>query len=155
MKKDIDKKKILKDIVIPVLIAGVLVFTFTRFFGIGFIDGISMKPSYHNGQIFLYSKNNEVEKGDVVVFKARELKADLVKRVIATQGDKLEIKDGKTYIDGTLIDETFVKHKDKATVVSVVIPRGYVFVMGDNRTHSIDSRRFGLVKVSDIYGKVF
>ena len=155
MKKERDKKKVIKDIVVPICIATLLVFTFTRFFGIGFIDGVSMKPTYHNGQIFLYSKSNDVESGDVVVFRARELKADLVKRVIATENNKLEIKNGKTYIDGTLINESFVKHQDKSTALTVVIPRGYVFVMGDNRTHSIDSRRFGLVKVTDIYGKVF
>ena len=154
--KNKDAKKVAKDLLIPMIIAAIIVFIFTRFFGIGFVEGVSMKPTYHNGQIFLYNKSvKDLEDGDIVVFKSKELKSDLVKRVIAIQNEKLELKGGNVYVDGVLINEDYIKEKDNATNISVVIPRGYVFVMGDNRNHSIDSRSFGLIKETDIYGKVF
>lgn len=153
--KNKDNKKVAKDLLIPMVIAAIVVFIFTRFFGLGFVEGISMKPTYHNGQLFLYNKStSDIQDGDVVVFKSKELKSDLVKRVIATQNEKLELRSGDVYINGILINEDYIKEKDKTTNVSVVIPRGYVFLMGDNRKHSIDSRSFGLVKIEDIYGKV-
>ncbi len=79
---------------------------------------------------------------------------DFIKRVIAVGGETIEIKNNHVLIDGTAIDEPYLP---PGTVMPdedpVRIPKGMVFVMGDNRSHSSDSRRFGPIPVSDILGK--
>ena len=79
---------------------------------------------------------------------------DFIKRVIAVGGETIEIRDNHVVIDGTPIDEPYLP---PGTVMPdedpVRIPEGMVFVMGDNRSHSSDSRRFGPIPVSDILGK--
>jgi len=149
----ISKNKVFKDLVIPVLIAAAIVFTFTRFFGIGLVDGHSMEPTYSSGRPFIYHKTTDVDRGDIVVFYTTKLKANLVKRVIAKGGDKLELRDGNVYVNDTRVVEKYIKEKDTATNLKLTIPRGYIFVMGDNRNHSVDSRRFGLIASKYIYGK--
>lgn len=75
------------------------------------------------------------------------------KRIIAVGGDTVLIKDGNVYVNGELVHEDYIQcYTDGYIYMSV--PTDSVFVMGDNREKSIDSRRFGTVKKDDIYGKV-
>ena len=150
----VDKKKAAKEFLLPIVIASVIVFAVTRFIGFGFVQGSSMKPTYNNGKFFIYQKTKDIEQNDIVMFYSKKLKADLIKRVIANENTTLEIKNGDLYIDGTFVDEPYLKHKDKSLNVSCYVPRGYIYVLGDNRNHSVDSRKFGLVKISDVYGKM-
>ncbi|MDP5272925.1 signal peptidase I [Chengkuizengella axinellae] len=80
----------------------------------------------------------------------------LVKRVIATPGDTIDIKDGQVYINDELIDEPYIE-SDKTFArdfeLPIEVPEGYVFVMGDNREKSRDSRDFGLVDITNVEGK--
>ena len=149
-----NRKKILKEVVIPIAIAVVVVFGVTRFIGFGFVEGSSMKPTYNSGRLFIYQKTKDIEQNDIVMFYSRKLKADLIKRVIATENTNLEIRNGDLYINNIYIDEPYLKHKDKSLNVSCYVPRGYIYVMGDNRNHSVDSRKIGLIKISDVYGKM-
>lgn len=88
-------------------------------------------------------------------------KTSYIKRVIGVEGDHIEIKDGKVYLnDAELIenylDENVTTNMGQYGVFSdIVVPEGYVFVMGDNREHSTDSRAFGCIPVSKIEGKVW
>lgn len=87
-------------------------------------------------------------------------KTSYIKRVIGIAGDKIEIKDGKVYLNDELLQEDYLDEgviTDMGTYglfSEVVVPEGYVFVMGDNRGHSTDSRCFGCIPVSKIEGKV-
>ena len=101
--------------------------------------------------------------GDIVVIsKAEQYDKALIKRVIATEGQNLQIdfENNRVYVDGELLDEEYIqgitRQGDKsAEEVNGIIPEGKVFVMGDNRTVSLDSRfeEVGLINVSDIIGK--
>ena len=108
-------------------------------------DGDRVAISRFAGMIKMY------DRGDLVVFNVSGYEEDMIKRVIAKEGDILEIKDGTVYINGTVLDEgiDFTDGEEKITV-----PEGCVYVMGDNRLKSIDSRHFGAVNEDDIYGKV-
>ncbi len=78
-----------------------------------------------------------------------------VKRVIGKAGDKLEFKEGAVWRNGEKLDEPYVKEKMVySRTEPVIIPEGYVFVMGDNRNHSSDSRFIGPVPVSHVLGNV-
>lgn len=79
----------------------------------------------------------------------------LIKRVIAVAGDKVDIKDGLLYINDILQEEAYVKGKTPGLGMSypIIIPEEHVFVMGDNRENSMDSRSFGPININNIEGK--
>lgn len=81
---------------------------------------------------------------------------DFIKRVVAVEGDTVEIRQNQVLVNGEPIDEPYLR--SGATMPDeelVIVPPGHVFVMGDNRSHSQDSRRFGPVAVDDIVGRAF
>ena len=85
-------------------------------------------------------------------------KTSYIKRVIAIEGDKVEIKDGKVYINNELLLEKYLPEgvKTEATGVfnNFIVPKGYIFLMGDNRSGSMDCRNFGCIPVEKIESKV-
>ena len=85
-------------------------------------------------------------------------KTSYIKRVIALEGDKVEIKDGKVYINNELLPEKYLAEgvKTEATGVfnNFIVPKGCVFLMGDNRSGSMDCRNFGCIPVEKIESKV-
>ena len=88
-------------------------------------------------------------------------KTSYIKRIIAVEGDHIEIKDGKVYLNGEELQEDYLDDGVTTNMGTygmfsdVVVPEGHVFVMGDNRGHSTDSRSFGCVPVEKIEGKVW
>lgn len=99
-------------------------------------------------------------RGDVIVFNP-PVTSDkpYIKRVIGLPGDTVEIKDGGVWVNGIELDEEYL-HGDTTDCQPracdpVVVPEGSVFVLGDNRAHSSDSRYFGTVEISDIVGKAW
>ena len=104
---------------------------------------------------------NEPKRGEIVTFTdPSDPNRILIKRVIATEGQVVELKDGKVYVDGTALNEPYTLDKPSENLHSNInypytVPRGYVWVMGDNRTNSADSRAFGAVPVSSITGRAF
>ena len=99
--------------------------------------------------------------GDIIVFKTDLLQdngkqKDLVKRVIATEGQHIKIEDSKVYVDDKLLDEPYIHDNYTSGDIDMIIPEGEVFAMGDNREKSLDSRyeEVGLVQEKDIMGKV-
>lgn len=159
MKKEI--LEWLKTIIVSVVIAIVI----TTFIRPTLVKGESMMPTLQPNNYLIINKVTYMfsgpASGDIVVFST-ELhnldgsNKDLIKRVIGVAGDTVEIKEGKVYINGELISEEYILGNYTNGDVTLTIPEGKIFVMGDNRGNSLDSRssEVGLVKVSDIKGKV-
>ncbi|HEX6773664.1 MAG TPA: signal peptidase I [Acidobacteriaceae bacterium] len=124
------------------------------------VEGTSMLPRLHDQDRifinkFVYHFEN-ISRGDVVVFYyPRDPQKSYIKRVIALPGDRLEIDDGRVYVNGVHIAEPYVPQRfhDSRSVSPVVLPPHCYYVMGDHRSISSDSRDFGPVDRSFIYGK--
>ena len=129
------------------------------------VKGSSMNPTLWNGDKMLVSNLFYTPKaGDVVVFKKDEYSDQkaLVKRIIATEGQEINIDfdNGIVYIDGEAIEEDYINDLTKTKLDFIgpqTVPEGCVFVMGDNRNASIDSRdsRIGLLDKRLILGKAY
>jgi len=114
--------------------------------------------------------HKQIVRKDIVVFKwPKELTKDFVKRVIGLEGDKVEIRAKQLYVNDGAIDEPYKIHKDSqayskddqyqydlaigANYGPVIVPTGHLFVMGDNRDDSADSRTWGFVPLANIKGR--
>lgn len=98
----------------------------------------------------------EPQRGDIVVFKYPvDPSRDFVKRLIGMPGDKVEIKNSKLYINGSLVPENYLPAhvKDFGNYQSGIIPENHYFMMGDNRNNSDDSRNWGTLPRENIIGK--
>lgn len=131
------------------------------------IKGSSMEPSFYDKEYLLTDKVSyklgEPKRGDVIVFKAPNTDdEEFIKRIIALPGETILIKDGKVYINGRLVDESYIV---KGTYTSggamvkegfeLTLPPGKYFVMGDNRLYSSDSRTWGPITKDDITGRAW
>ncbi len=120
------------------------------------ISQTSMEPTlYSNNYVFMERVTYwfaQPSFGDVVICKFPDSEATYVKRVIGIAGDTLEIKDGVLYINGEA-DRTYFSQDTQKTFPKTVVPQGCVFVMGDNRNVSVDSRAVGPLKLEMILGK--
>jgi len=123
----------------------------------------SMLPTIQVGDRLLVDKISyiftDINRGDVVVFQpplnADQRGFDYVKRVIGLPGDKVEIRDGKVFINETELNEPYEKEKPDYTYGPIIVPEETYFVMGDNRNHSNDSHYWGVLAKKNIVGKVF
>ena len=140
----------------------VLVFTFLiRLIG---VDGHSMVPTLQNGDRLLVLSSlldSDYEYGDIVVLREESfLEEPIVKRVIATEEQTVDIdfEAGVVYVDGEALDEPYINeptYMEEGTEFPLTVPEGCIFVMGDNRNHSSDSRdsRLGTVDTRCVLGK--
>lgn len=110
-----------------------------------------------NGSIAIYDEEPEGIVNKFIYYVVEINKRSYIKRIIAVEGDFLEIKSGKVYINGEELEEEYLPEGTTTKTGyynSITIPEGYVFVMGDNRENSVDSRSFGCIPVEKIEGKV-
>ncbi|MGQ9665852.1 MAG: signal peptidase I [Anaerolineae bacterium] len=124
------------------------------------VYGQSMEPNLHTEQRLVVEKLSYrfhgPRRGDIVVLRLPEHSSDLlIKRVISLHGEKVEIHDGTVYIDGRPLDEPYLTQKTPGSMPAVVVPPLHVFVLGDNRSASNDSRVFGPVPITNIVGKAW
>ena len=158
------KKSAVGELFRDLLIAALIALAVSFFIRPTIVYETSMQPTIDPHDYLLMSKqayrSKEVERGDVVIFKSDiELentgkKKLLIKRVIGVPGDVITIADGNLYINGSKMEEKYIaKGGTPGKVYNVKVPKGEVFVMGDHREVSRDSREFGCVKQNKIVGK--
>lgn len=171
-KEKFDWVKELRDWVVAIVVAVVIAFVIREFvFTLVKVDGASMEPSlHHSDRLYVNRFFYQPEKGDVIIFEpATDPNRPYVKRIIATEGDTLYIdfNTGNVYLNDELLEEDYINGPTrlKGSYIHsleirgeyskenpIVIQPGYVFVMGDNRNNSKDSRELGPVPIDEIMG---
>ncbi len=141
-----------------VVAAAIAALMATRLFVLIRINGSSMEPALHNGEIIFLRQTKEIEVGDMIGFYYGG--RVLIKRAIGSEGDYIDIdKEGNVYVNGQQIDEPYLAEKNLGKCeleFPYEVPEDMIFVLGDNRAISIDSRikSIGCVEHGQIVGKV-
>jgi len=131
------------------------------------VKGSSMEPNFHNNEYILTDKFSykfsQPQRGDVVIFKApNNPDIDYIKRVIALPADRVKIERGRVFVNGDQLAESYLSDATQLFSGSsmsegeeIAVPQDHLFVLGDNRPHSSDSREFGPIPKRLIIGKAF
>lgn len=136
----------------------IIVLLFRFVVGVSFVKGISMNPTLKDKELVAYVRIvSEYKRGDIISVRMPSGEY-YVKRVVAVEGDVVDIRNGKFYLNGKEQDEPYVIGKTEPQEGVVTYPytveEGRLFVMGDNREDSMDSRTFGTVVRGQIKGKL-
>ena len=152
--------RLVKEAVETILPALIIAFLVTHFLGERTVVlGQSMEPNlYQNQQLIIdklsYRFHNP-HRGDIVVVDVINSDIPYIKRVIGLPGEVLEVKNNRVYIDGMVLSETYISEVMQGDFGPVMIPDDHVFVMGDNRRFSRDSRSIGTIPIDDILARAW
>jgi len=142
--------------IVPAIVIALLIHLFlaqaTR------VYGQSMEPNFHTNERLVIEKISYhlhgPRRGDVVVLRDPAGSPELlIKRVVGLPGERVTLADGRVYVDGTPTDEPYLDQPTNGSGRSWVVPPFHVFVMGDNRSASRDSRIFGAVPMEELVGR--
>lgn len=124
------------------------------------VESASMQPTFAVGDVVLVGRTppdvDDVRRGDLVTFVSPQDGRVTLKRVLGLPGEALVILDGVLFVDGLAVAESYVDHElvDGYFSKTFTVPPDAVFVLGDNRGNSIDSRDYGAVPAWDLLGRV-
>lgn len=141
------------------VVAAMAVLAANLWFPVLKVNGSSMTPTLESGEVLVALKTDRMDTGDIIAFYYNN--KILIKRVIAVSGDWIDIdKDGNVYVNDIAIDEPYLKEKalgDCNIELPYQVPESRIFVMGDHRSVSVDSRNtaVGCVSEEQIIGKIF
>jgi len=135
---------------------GVLAFAF--FMRAPQVSGLSMEPHVMSGEYVLINtvayRIGRPARGDIVAFRhERSAPSVYLKRVVGLPGDKVSIVRGAVFVNGVRVHEPYVRFFDRRSFPAVVVPPGTLYVLGDNRANSDDSRFWGFVAQDQVIGK--
>lgn len=157
-KYDVRKGRWLRTGVALAIFFVIMVLVFRLLVGISFVKGASMSPTLENDQLVVYVRVvPQYKRGDVISVRMPSGQY-YVKRVIAVAGDTVDIQDGQLYVNGELMSEDYTQGETTLPEGGITCPyqveEGKLFVMGDNREDSVDSRTFGAVLIKETQGRL-
>lgn len=162
MEERINRKTLFLEYIKVIVITLLLTFVFLQFVQISRVHGTSMENTYHEGNIVLvnkiFYKMSNPKRNDIVIvdYKNGDDETYIIKRVIGIGGDHIDIKDNVVYVNNQVLEEDYIKETMFTEDLSIDVPEGKIFVMGDNRNSSLDSRKLGVFDFEDdVIGKVF
>lgn len=161
--------------IVETLLLAALIFFLVRLIVLNFrVDGESMLPNLDDGQMLLVNRNayqffdiggtryypfDPPERGDVVVFDPpANSEKPYIKRIIGLPGEEITFGQGQVFVNGIPLDEDYIQDRTRCgrtDECDVVVPEDHVFVLGDHRTNSSDSRVFGVVPIENMVGKAW
>ena len=149
-----------RELVQTVLPAVLLALLLNHFVAQGtYVSGQSMEPNLHSEQRLIIEKVSyklrDPQRGEIVVVDVPHSEIPLIKRVIGLGGESVEIRQNHLFVDGGLIEEPYITAPYQRDFGPVVVPEKHIFVMGDNRNGSNDSRSFGPVPIDHIEGRAW
>lgn len=121
------------------------------------VDGISMLPTLENGEFILVNRMSyrwgEIQRGDIIVFDfPLNMEEELIKRVIGVPGDQINVNAGQVFVNGQILSEPYISQTPNYSG-DWVVKNGFLFVLGDNRNNSNDSKDWGLLPIENVVGK--
>jgi signal peptidase I len=122
------------------------------------VSGFSMEPHIRSGEYVVINtfayRIGGPRRDDIVAFRHEgDARSVFLKRVIGLPGDRIRIDRGQVYVNGTKLDEPYVQHEDGRSFGEIAVPAASVYVLGDNRAQSEDSRFFGPVADERLIGR--
>ena len=155
---DVTKRSKLRTLEFFLLMIAVFFLLFRFVLGVSWVDGISMQPTLKDGETIVYSRlDKDYSAGDIISIKMPN--GDYyIKRIVAAEGDTVELKDGCLYVNGVKEQSQWAvgstEEQDEDISYPLTLGRGQYFALGDNREGSIDSRTYGPVSAAQIRGTV-
>ncbi len=139
---------------VTVLLALVAAF----FFRAPQVSGLSMSPQIAPGEFVLIDtltyRFRAPQRGDIIAFRHDGDEPEtFIKRVIGLGGDRVRIERGTVFVNGARLDESYVRYPDTRTFAEITVPAGDLYVLGDNRAQSDDSRFFGTIDRNRVIGR--
>jgi signal peptidase I len=122
------------------------------------VSGFSMAPHITSGEIVLINtiayRLHSPERNDIVAFHHDGVTPEIyIKRVIGIPGDRIRIERGAVFVNGNRLEESYVQYPDDRSFPEQTVPPNSLYVLGDNRAHSDDSRDWGFVDTGSVIGK--
>jgi signal peptidase I len=152
-------RSLLREILETVLLTVILFLIVNAVTGRSQVNGSSMEPTLHNGQYLIISKItywiHPPERGDIIVLHPpNDLGEDYIKRVVGLPGERVEVRDGRVWVNGVALDEPYISAPPDYPG-SWNLGEGEYLVLGDNRSNSSDSHTWGPLEEKDIVGKAW
>ena len=125
-----------------------------------YVEGASMEPNFYQNEYLIIDelsyRFNEKQRGEVIIFKnPKNTRAYFIKRIIGLPGEAVSIDEGRVYIDGEILEEAYIENFSSDKHEAITLEENEYFLMGDNRSNSLDSRQIGPVNESYVIGRVW
>ena len=158
-KFDDKKLEALRTVKLFAVLIVVFALLFSCVIGVSRVDGLSMFPTLKNEQTVVYNRlAKNYERGDIVSVRMPNGQY-YIKRVIAVGGDEVDLQNGTLFLNGVPEQGAYVngatEPQERTVSYPLTVPEGQVFVLGDNREISLDSRTFGPAALSQVRGRIF